>query len=94
MKFDRFSVFFPHNDIVMNLVFVLTFFAFGFCQGKFYLVKTGEKNTRIQPRKNLDYVGNGNECEKGQIWSPKDGECHEVVTKFIRASFGTKIKPR
>ena len=77
----------------MNIVFILTLLVFGFCQGKFYLVKTGEKNTRDQPRENVDYVGN-NDCEKGQIWSPKDGECHEVFTKFIRASFGTKIKPR
>ena len=67
---------------------------FGFCQCKFYLAKTEDKNTRQQPRTNLDYDGN-NECEKGQIWNPKNGECEDVFTKLInRASFGTKIKPR
>ena len=90
-KYDSFFVFFSSHKKVMNLVFILALLMFDFCQCKFYLVKTGEKNTRNHP--NLDYDGN-NECEKGQIWSPKDGECHEVFTKFRRASFGTKIKPR
>ena len=77
----------------MNSVIIVILLVSSFCQGKFYLVKTKEEMARYEPKIDQDYDDNV-KCERGEVFSPKDGKCHKVYTKFMRASFGTKIKPR
>ena len=76
-----------------SVIIAIIIFVSSLCQGKFYLVKTKEEMTRYEPKIGQDYDANV-QCERGEVFSPKDGKCHKVFTKFIRASFGTKIKPR
>ena len=77
----------------MNFVnIILIVLLLGICKGKFFLLETEEKIARNQEKINLDY--DNKECERGQVFSPKDGECHDVLTRHMTASFGTRIKPR
>ena len=76
----------------MNFVIILSVLLLGFCKGKFFLLETEEKMARNQ--KNIDQDYDDKKCDRGQVFSPKDGECHEVMTRLMTAAFGTKIKPR
>ena len=78
----------------MNFVVILSVLLLGFCKGKgkFFLIETEEKMARNQEKINQDY--DDEKCERSQVFSPKDRECHDLFTRLMTASFGTKIKPR
>ena len=77
----------------MNFFIVISVLLFSVCQSKFFIIKTKEENAERPQQFGKDYMSE--DCERGQIFSPKDGKCHDVITKYVRASFGgTKIDTR